>query len=156
MKKIFLFTALAMALGAGAQNKEKVQAEKGVIYGVVAEDKTAVAVDDLKDKLVDNQYVGQITAKVVEVCQAEGCWIKVQRKDGSAMLVRAKDHAFLMPSNIVGRKVLIDGSATMKETTEAQRRHYAEDAGKSKEQIEAIRGSEIAVEFSAKGVKVLD
>ena len=98
------------------------------------------------------RYSGRIT----QVCQAEGCWIKVERKDGTAMLVRAKDHAFLMPSNIVGKTVLIDGSATVKETTEAQRRHYAEDAGKSKEEITSIKGSEIAVEFSARGVKVLD
>lgn len=156
MKKIFLLAALALALGAGAQDKEKVQAAKGVIYGAVKEGKDAVAPHELKEKLVDNQYEGLMKAKVVEVCQAEGCWIKVERKDGTAMLVRAKDHAFLMPSNIVGKTVLIDGSATVKETTEAQRRHYAEDAGKSKEEIEAIKGSEIAVEFSARGVKVLD
>ncbi|MGV3528005.1 MAG: DUF4920 domain-containing protein [Flavisolibacter sp.] len=156
MKKIFLLAALALALGAGAQDKEKVQAAKGVIYGAVKEGKDAVAPDELKEKLADNQYEGLMKAKVVEVCQAEGCWIKVERKDGTAMLVRAKDHAFLMPSNIVGKTVLIDGSATVKETTEAQRRHYAEDAGKSKEEIAAIKGSEIAVEFSARGVKVLD
>ena len=156
MKKIFLLAALALALGAGAQDKEKVQAAKGVIYGAVKEGKDAVAPHELKEKLVDNQYEGLMKAKVVEVCQAEGCWIKVERKDGTAMLVRAKDHAFLMPSNIVGKTVLIDGSATVKETTEAQRRHYSEDAGKSKEEIEAIKGSEIAVEFSARGVKVLD
>jgi len=36
------------------------------------------------------------------------------------------------------------------------RKHYAEDAGKSKEEIAKIKGAEKDVQFSAKGVKVLD
>jgi hypothetical protein len=93
---------------------------------------------------------------VVQVCKAEGCWIKVERKDGTTMMVRAKDHAFLMPENIVGKTVLIDGSATVKETSEEMRKHYAEDAGKSKEEIAKIKGSEKDIQFAAKGVKVLE
>jgi hypothetical protein len=156
MKKILLSAIILLAVAANAQDKEKVQAAKGVVYGVVAEDDKAIAVDDITAKLVNNQYEGQIKAKVVEVCKAEGCWIKVQRKDGSAMMVRAKDHKFLMPENIVGKTVLIEGAATVKETTEEMRKHYAEDAGKSKEEIAKIKGSEKDVQFAAKGVKVLD
>ena len=156
MKKLFLSSLLFIALGASAQTKEKTPAAKGVVYGVVNEEKSAVAPDELAAKLVNNQYEGQVKAKVVEVCKAEGCWIKVQRKDGTAMLVRAKDHAFLMPESIVGKTVLIDGNATVKETSEEMRKHYAEDAGKSKEEIAKIKGPEKDIQFSAKGVKVLD
>ncbi|HET7896693.1 MAG TPA: DUF4920 domain-containing protein [Flavisolibacter sp.] len=156
MKKIIVFSLLLTALGATAQTKEKTPAAKGVVYGVVAEDGSPVTPDELPAKLVNNQYNGQLKARVVEVCKAEGCWIKVQKKDGTAMLVRAKDHAFLMPENIVGKTVLIDGSATVKETSEEMRRHYAEDAGKSKEEIARIKGSEKDIQFSAKGVKVMD
>ena len=155
MKKLLFSSLLFIALGASAQ-KEKTPAAKGVVYGVVAEEANPIAPDEIKAKLVDNQYEGQITAKVVEVCKAEGCWIKVQRKDGSAMMVRAKDHAFLLPEDIVGKTVLIDGNATVKETTEEMRRHYAEDAGKSKKEIAKIKGSEKDVQFAARGVKVLD
>ena len=159
MKKIFFAAVLFFAFAANAQeahDKEKVQAEKGVVYGKVSKEKKAVAVDDLQSKLVDNKFDGQVKGKVVEVCQAEGCWLKIQRADGTSMMVRAKDHSFLMPSNIVGKTVLIEGSATVKEVTEEMRRHYAEDAGKSKEEIEKIKGAEKDVQFSAKGVKVLD
>ena len=156
MKKILFSSLLLIALGAGAQSKEKTPAAKGVVYGVVADEKSPVAPEELGAKLVENQYEGQIKAKVVEVCKAEGCWIKVQRKDGSAMMVRAKDHAFLLPENIVGKTVLIEGAATVKETTEEMRKHYAEDAGKSKEEIAKIKGSEKDIQFAAKGVKVLD
>jgi hypothetical protein len=156
MKKIIFFSLIIFTLSANAQDKEKVQAAKGVVYGQVSEEKSPVTVDELSNKLVDDAFTGQVKGKVVEVCKAEGCWIRVQKADGSAMLVRAKDHSFLMPENIVGKTVLIEGSATVKTTTEEMRKHYAEDAGKTKEEIAKIKGPEKSVEFAAKGVKVLD
>jgi hypothetical protein len=157
MKILLLPAMLLICLALNAQDKEKVPAAKGVVYGQVStEESTAIAPDDIMAKLVDNQYEGLVKAKVVEVCKAEGCWIKVQKKDGSAMMVRAKDHAFLMPENLVGKTVLIQGAATVKEVSEEMRRHYAEDAGKSKKEIANIKGPEKDVQFTAKGVKVLD
>jgi hypothetical protein len=156
MKKILFSSLLLIGLGAMAQTKEKVPAAKGVVYGIVAEERSPATPDELAARLVNNQYEGQLKARVVDVCKAEGCWLKVERKDGSAMMVRAKDHAFLVPENIVGKTVLIDGSATVKETSEEMRKHYAEDAGKSKEEIAKIKGTEKDIQFAAKGVKVLD
>ncbi|HVK96175.1 MAG TPA: DUF4920 domain-containing protein [Flavisolibacter sp.] len=156
MKRLLILAFTALSLFTNAQEKDKVPAEKGVVYGTVSDNSNAIAVDDLKSQLVNDQFEGQVQGKVVEVCKAEGCWIKMQRKDGTAMMVRAKNHAFLMPENIVGKTVLIEGNATVKETTEEMRKHYAEDAGKSKKEIAKIKGSEKDVQFSAKGVKVLD
>jgi hypothetical protein len=156
MKRIFFSFLVLIALGVHAQDKEKVQAAKGVVYGVVSEENAPVTPDELKDKLVDDKFEGQVRGKVVEVCQAEGCWLRLQKADGTTMMVRAKDHAFLMPTNIVGKTVLIEGNAKVSEVSEAMRKHYAEDAGKSKEEIAKIKGGEKDVQFSAKGVKVLD
>jgi len=158
--KTMLFAALLfVTVVANAQDtpeKEKVQAAKGVVYGKVSEEKNVVPVDQLKSKLVEDKFEGQVKGKVVEVCQAEGCWIRIERADGTAMMVRSKDHAFLMPANIVGRTVVIEGNAVIKEVSEEMRKHYAEDAGKSKEEIAKIKGSEKDVQFAAKGVKVID
>ena len=156
MKKIIFFGLIAFSLSANSQNKEKVPAAKDVVYGQVSEQVSAVNVDDLNNKLVDNSFTGQIKGKVAEVCKAEGCWIRLQKTDGTTMMVRAKDHAFLMPENIVGKTVLVEGNATVKETSEEMRKHYAEDAGKSKKEIKKIKASEKSIEFAAKGVKVLD
>ncbi len=156
MKKILFSALLFLAIGANAQDTGKVPAAKGVVYGIVSEEKAPVSADDVKTKLVNDQYEGQIKARVVEVCKAEGCWIKVQRKDGQPMMVRADKHAFLMPENIVGKTVLIEGNATVKEVSEEMRKHYAEDAGKTPKEIAAIKGLEKDVQFAAKGVKVLD
>jgi hypothetical protein len=156
MKKIFLSALLFVAVAANAQDKEKIQAAKGVVYGIVSGEKSAISPDEIKTNLVNDQFEGQVKAKVVEVCKAEGCWIKVQKADGSSMMVRARNHAFLMPENIVGKTVLIEGSATVKEVSEEMRKHYAEDAGKSKKEIAQIKGAEKDVQFAASGVKVLD
>jgi hypothetical protein len=154
MKKIILSAFLCMSLAAQAQ-KEKTPAAPGVVYGVVAEGQTTVAPEEIKAKSVNDQFQGQIKATVVEVCKAEGCWIKVARKKGDPIMVRVKDHAFLMPEDIVGKTVVIEGTATVKETSESQRKHYAEDAGKSKEEIAKIKGAKTDVQVSATGVKVI-
>jgi len=156
MKYLLLMLLAVLSLQVRAQDKEKVQAAKGVVYGTVSEENSAVSPDEISSKLVNDQYTGQIKGKVVEVCMAEGCWIRLQKKDGTSMMVRSKDHAFLMPENIVGKTVLVEGSATVKEVSETMRKHYAEDAGKSKAEIAKIKGAEKDVQFSAKGVKVLD
>jgi hypothetical protein len=156
MKKIVFLSFIVFTLSANGQDKEKVQAAKGVVYGQVSEEKSTITVDDLSNKLVEKAFTGQLKGKVAEVCKAEGCWIRLQKADGTTMMVRAKDHAFLMPENIVGKTVLIEGDATVKETSEELRKHYAEDGGKSKEEIAKIKGPEKSVEFAAKGVKVLD
>jgi hypothetical protein len=156
MKKLLFAAAVLLSMAATAQDKEKVQAAKGVVYGEVAESKNTVSPDEISTKLVDNKFEGQVKGRVVEVCKAEGCWIRLQKTDGSSMMVRAKDHAFLMPENIVGKTVLVDGSAMVKEVSEEMRKHYAEDAGKSKAEIAKIKGPDKDVQFSARGVKVLD
>ena len=156
MRKIFFSALILIAFGAQAQDKEKTQAAKGVVYGVVAEENSPVSPDEIKDKLVDDVFQGQVKGKVAEVCKAEGCWIRLEKADGSNMMVRVKNHAFLMPENIVGKTVLVEGTAVVKTETEEMRKHYAEDAGKSKEEIAKIKGAKKDVQFSATGVKVLD
>jgi hypothetical protein len=154
MKKFyFLVSVSLLTFSLHAQIKP---AEKGTVYGVVSESGSPVSIDDVKSRLVKDQFEGKVTGKVVDICKAEGCWIRLERKDGPPMMVRAKDHAFTMPENIVGKLVVIDGDATVKEISEDARKHYAEDAGKSKDEIARIKGPEKDVQFAARGVKVLN
>jgi hypothetical protein len=156
MKKFYFFIFILIALSVSAQNKEKVPAAKGVVYGQVSEENSPLAVDDLQVKMTDNTFTGQVKGRVAEVCKSEGCWLRLQKADGTSMMVRADKHAFFMPENILGKTVLVEGTASIKETSEEMRKHYAEDAGKSKKEIDKIKGAEKSVEFAAKGVKVLD
>ena len=156
MKKIGFLALLFLALSAQAQDKEKTPAARNVVYGKVSPESKAVSPDELKNKLVNDRYEGQVKGTVVEVCKAEGCWVRLKKADGTSLMVRAKDHAFLMPENIVGKTVLVEGAATVKEVSEEMRKHYAEDAGKPRSEIAAIKGPEKEIQFSARGVKVLD
>lgn len=152
MKKLLLIFAVALfSVTAKAQDG----AVSGAVYGGVKDKGEVVSIDKLESNLKENKYEGKITGKVVEVCQAMGCWIKLQRADGSTVLVKAKEHGFTMPKDIVGKNVVVDGEATVKEVSEKMRKHYAEDAGKSKEEIARIKGSTKEVTVTAIGVKIM-
>ena len=72
------------------------------------------------------------------------------------MMVRFKDYGFFVPKDIAGRKVIITGKAYREVTPIEELRHYAEDAGKSKEEIAAITESKEELKFLATGVVLLD
>ncbi|MEO6070278.1 MAG: DUF4920 domain-containing protein [Chitinophagaceae bacterium] len=155
MKKIFFAFFFLVAVAATAQDIKP--ADKGVVYGTAMTLKgTSVSVDDLKGKLKNDTYEGKVIGKVKEVCKAEGCWIKLERTDGTTVMVKVKDHSFAMPVGLEGKVVMVEGVASIKEVTEDQRKHYAEDAGKSKKEIDKIKGSEKDVQLTATSVMVLN
>ena len=127
----------------------------GVVYGKVSDEGKPVVVDKLEENLKENKFEGKVSGKVVEVCKAEGCWLKLEKADGSSMMVKAKNHSFLVPVDLIGKSVIVEGEADVKEVSEEMRKHYAEDAGKSKKEIDKIKGSEKQIVFQAAGVKVL-
>ncbi len=131
------------------------QAEKGTTYGDGTTATGSIPVEDLEKHLKNNRFEGKITGKVTEVCQEKGCWMKVQKQNGETLMVKFKDYGFFMPKDIVGKEVVLDGEATVKEVSVKQQKHYAEDAGKSKEEIAKIKSPKKELQFVAKGVLVL-
>ncbi len=142
MKQLIFSLLLLCATASFAQDKDIKPAAKGVVYGMPASNgPVAISADELQQKAATSEYSGRITGKVTEVCQAMGCWFKIEKGDGTALMVKTKDHGFFLPQSLVGKTVAIDGVAKVKEVTEAQRRHLAEDAGKPKAEIEKIKGA---------------
>jgi hypothetical protein len=92
--------------------------------------------------------------KVTEVCKMEGCWLRMETETGS-MLIKMKDHAFLVPLSMNGKIIVAEGIATLKETSVEMLKHYAEDGGKSKEEIDAIKEPKKEITMQAKGIVVL-
>ena len=156
MKQLFsLLAALFFITIATAQDAEP--AKPGVIYGTITETgKAPVNVNELEKKIGETKYEGQVKGKVVEVCLAMGCWAKLQKEDGSTVMIKVKDHEFAMPKDIVGKTVVAEGKAEIKETSVSMLKHYAEDAGKSKEEIAKIKEPKKEVIMIIKGVKVVD
>ena len=153
MKKLFFVFICFIIVSVGQAQIQP--AEQGVVYGNVSEKGSPIKVTELENNLKENKFEGKITGKVVEVCQAMGCWIKLEKADGTTLMVKSKEHGFFMPLDIVGKYVIVEGDASVKEISEKMRKHYAEDAGKSKEEIEKIKGASKEVFFNAYGVKVL-
>ena len=83
MKQLFsLLVALFVMAVVNAQDAES--AKPGVVYGKYSEaGVTPISVNDLEKKMTDNKFDGKIQGKVVEVCQAMGCWAKLKKEDGS-------------------------------------------------------------------------
>ena len=91
-----------------------------------------------------------------EVCEKKGCWMKVALGDDEVM-VRFKDYGFFMPLNLAENEmneVVMNGKAYISEMSVEDQKHYAEDAGKSQEEIDAITEVKRTLSFEADGVLV--
>jgi hypothetical protein len=154
MKHLFTF-ALSVLLAFAVYAQEPVSATKGVTYGAGTTAEGFIPVADIDKKLTNDKYTGKVSGKVVEVCQEKGCWMKVEKTGGETMMVKFKDYKFFMPKDIVGKEVVLDGEASVKEVPVKQLQHYAKDAGKSEEEIKKIKEPKKELQFVAKGVLVL-
>lgn len=97
---------------------------------------------------------GVFEVEIAEVCQSKGCWMNVMMPDGSKMKITFKDYGFFVPKNSAGKTAVINGMAKMQLTSVEELRHYAEDAGKSEEEIASITQPEKQIHFVASGVAI--
>ena len=134
------------------------EAKPGEWYGEKVNPEGAVGITDVVAKLNNGSEVGDVkmTAKIVEVCPKKGCWLKLELNDGSTAMVKMKDYGFFLPVAAKGKTVVIDGEVKMKTTSVAELKHYAEDAKKSKEEIDAIKTPQKEVRVTAKGIVVVE
>ncbi|EDP71972.1 hypothetical protein FBALC1_12762 [Flavobacteriales bacterium ALC-1] len=100
---------------------------------------------------VGDTVPSKMKAKIVEVCSSKGCWMKLDMDGENQVMVKFKDYGFFMPLDAEG-DVVVNGKAFITETPVDELRHYAEDAGKSKEEIEAITEPKLEYRFEADGV----
>jgi hypothetical protein len=78
------------------------------------------------DAYADKQVV--VKTRVAKVCQKKGCFFIAQ--DGEAMArVSFKDYGFFVPTDTGGKTVTLVGTFSKKVISEAQAKHFAEDAG---------------------------
>lgn len=157
MKKIFFIAALFCGTAVYAQQSAITPAAAGVTYGKAITADKAITLISLNQALAtDTVYRGKVTGEVIEVCKKKGCFMKLKQADGNHVMVRFTDYAFFMPQNIVGKKVVVDGTAKATETSVEHLRHYAADAGKSNKEIAKITQPKKNIQFMADGVLVME
>ena len=125
------------------------------LHGEAITENGAIPASELAAKLESKEEMSaKVTGVVESVCKAAGCWMKVKTTDGQTMRVTFKDYGFFVPKDIAGKTVVFEGVAKVKTTSVAMLKHYAEDGGKSKEEIAKITQPEKAIGFVATGVMV--
>lgn len=168
MKYLFLTLFLSIIVSCETVQKKEndtdtaVEAEvvttSYVSFGDTFNKSNVISVDDLSDiytglKVGDTVEV-KFTSNVNSVCKKKGCWMKLDLSEDQETMVRFKDYSFFVPKNSEGRDVIVNGIAFLDQTSVEDLRHYAEDEGKSLEEIEAIVEPKINYSFTATGVFV--
>lgn len=169
MKNIFSLLLLALIVVSckdNGQNSEKetvVEETSEIAYvsfGDKIEADKAIDATDMAEKFksmqVGDSLSSKMIAKVDEVCQAKGCWMRLDLGNDEQVMVKFKDYGFFMPKNIAGKDVIINGKAYVTEVSVEEQRHYLEDAGKSAEEIAAITEPKKTYSFEADGVLLIE
>lgn len=162
MKKIVIIAALTVALVSCNKKEETVvKSESKIAYAsfgdkitqenaitkeeMLAKYKTLKSGDTLKVKLA---------TKINEICQNKGCWMTLDLGKDENAFVKFKDYGFFVPMNAQKRESIVEGKAFVEETSVAELKHYAEDEGKSTEDIAKITEPKTEYKFLAHGVLI--
>jgi hypothetical protein len=159
------FTILTIAFGSiyffscnTSNNKEVVSKKMGAIeydtlVGESFKPENIIAVNEIEQKLQGKENVELvISGKIESCCQKKGCWMRMERDNREPMMVTFKDYGFFVPLESAGKTAIMKGIAYYDTISVEMLKHYAEDAGKTQAEIDAINAPELAVSFEATGV----
>ncbi len=134
-------------------NQTDTKSSKDEKYGAEITTENAMAVSEIPALLAKQDSAElKVIGTIGECCQKKGCWMKVPISETQEMFVRFKDYGFFVPMDSEGKEIIMEGKVKKEVITVSQLRHYAEDAGKSKEEIEKIIEDEVKISFMATGV----
>ncbi len=159
MKKLlFTLAIVSFALIAKAQPPSG-DAKPGEWYGEQISVDGALDIKDVAAKLEGgSKFDGdtKIKAKILDVCPKKGCWLKLEIDENTTAMVKMKDYGFFLPLAAKGKTVVLDGKVELKTTSVAELKHYAEDAKKTKEEIDSIKEPLKEIRVLAKGIVVVE
>ena len=164
MRKFMTILALAMSMVACKSEKEEQKTEQ--------KEEIVSAYNSFGEAITEENYLSSVDAlakyqtlkagdtislkfasSINEVCSKKGCWMKLPAGETEeTIMVRFKDYGFFMPLDSQGKEVIVEGKAFVKEVSVDELKHYAEDAGKSAEEIAKITAPKLEMAFEAKGV----
>lgn len=157
MKKLFFIAGvlfIAASCATTATTKESKE-DLGKHYGPEKIDvASAITVKqmlaDFEGKTERTEYTFE--ADLVEICSKAGCWVNIDKGNGDLFMVRFKNHFTIPPATEAGTGAYLHGYAYMDTVSVVDLRHFAEDAGKSEEEIMAITEPEYELNFEADGI----
>ncbi len=150
------FAAAALVLSCSTASMPATAQDNVKSYGAaITADGAMSAADFAKAMSTSDSLAVKLECEIITSCTKKGCWMTVKLPDGQDMMVRFKDYGFFVPTKgLEGKRAVMQGYASKETVDVATLRHYAEDAGKSKEEIEKITEPEHNLMFLADGVLI--
>lgn len=155
---LVLFSCKEDTSATEGSQEQKIAATSYIAAGEKISPEYAIAAEEMK-KEYSNLKPGdslqvKFTAQVGEVCQKKGCWMKLQLPGEEQVMVKFREYSFFVPKDIEGEEVIVEGKAFISLASVEQQRHFAEDAGKTPEEIAAITTQKKTLSFIADGVLI--
>ncbi len=123
-------------------------------YGNKIDKSDVMSYSEINDLLKDKDEAEvKIEGEIVTTCKMKGCWMSVRLDNGEEMRVTFKDYGFFVPKDSVsGKKTIIAGTIKKDITDVATLRHFAEDEGRTAEEVANITEPKEELTFVASGV----
>ncbi|MCH4821637.1 DUF4920 domain-containing protein [Gramella lutea] len=139
--------------------KLEVPQEKYESFGEQISALNSISAEEMKLKYEALKPGDTIMAKfsttVNSVCKMKGCWMTLELPGSDEEpMVKFKDYGFFVPKDIEGSSVVVEGIAFIEETSVEDQKHFAKDAGRSKDEIDAIKETKKSTGFLAHGVLI--
>lgn len=158
--KTKLFIAIGVIVGLSSCSNDSPKTESAntldtsyMYFGDTITNIGAINASELTNLMhIQDSLKVKLTANIEEVCQNKGCWMNINLGTDKSMKVKFKDYAFFVPKDSKGKEVIMEGIAFRDTISVDELRHYAEDAGKSKKEIQEIVAPEVNIGFEASGV----
>lgn len=154
-----IIAGLVFACGQKQEKKSEVVKEAVAAiqtYGEKFEATEIVKTANLGTYMADMDSAALTLSGVIEeTCTKKGCWMTLKLPNDETIRVTFKDYGFFVPKEgQEGKVATVNGYAVMKEQSVDELRHYAEDAGKSEEEIAKITEPVRSYTFVADGVTI--
>ena len=149
--KIILNVLLTFALFSCSSNKNN--KNNFTFYG------TEISNDSILNFMLEKEIVMKqglkpckLKGEIVETCSKKGCWMTLDTGEDT-LFIKIRDYGFFVPvDSVEGKTAIIQGDLFLDTTSVEMLKHYAEDAGKSEEEIALITEPSFELGFIADGV----
>ena len=149
--KIILHVLLIFALFSCSSNENS--NNNFTFYG------TEISNDSILNFIIEKEIVlkqglkpCKLKGEIVETCSKKGCWMTLDTGEDT-LFIKFRDYGFFVPvDSVEGKTAVIQGDLFLDTTSVEMLKHYAEDAGKSEEEIALITEPSFELGFIADGV----
>jgi hypothetical protein len=151
--KVFLASILVcFVFNLNSQAQDKPESKTSWGSKIVLKDALTLTEAIKNFKTIGNKEI-LVEGAVQKVCEEKGCWMGIG--DGNLKVrVTFKNYGFFVPTDLVGKKAMIQGVLEHTTMSVADARHYAKDSGAGANEVAAITKPVEEFRLVASGVEL--